>query len=181
MIHEVVPIVVSELREFLEARFGIAEDQVVMANIVDQDGTIAINGENRLIVSLINIERDGSNQQGGMGYADLNPPLHVNIYVLFSAYFSTTNYDEALKFISGVIGFFQGKNYFDSHNTPMLNSSRKIRAELVNVDWRELSNLWAAIGAKYLPSVVFRFRTLEMNEDLINDEIPPVSVTDDLI
>ncbi len=182
MIHEVLPVIVDEVRDFLMSRVGASEEQVVLGNIVNQDGTIAVNGEDRVIVSLINIERDGSFQGKGMaGYGKVNAPVHINVYVIFAAYFRNTNYIEALKFISGVVGFFQGKSVFDHHNTPMMTSNaNKVRLEIVNIDWRELSNLWAAIGAKYIPSVVYRIRTLDMDEDRITDEVPAVSVTDDI-
>jgi hypothetical protein len=95
--------------------------------------------------------------------------------LIFVAYFNSSNYLEALKFISGVIGFFQGKSIFTPDNTPMLTGdASKIVAEVVNIDFKELSNLWGAIGGKYLPSVVYRFRSLPMSEDMINDEIPDV-------
>jgi hypothetical protein len=174
MIHQVLPIVVGELNDFFQHRFDSAEDKVVMANIVNQDGTIAIEGENKVVVSLINVERDGSNQMAGNGGP--NPPVHINLYVLFGAYFNNNNYIEYLIFFSGFIGFFQGKNTFNHHNTPMYPSeASQIRMEIVNIDFRELSNLWASLGAKYIPSVIYRMRTLNMDEDIINDDMPPIA------
>ncbi|MEM7660356.1 MAG: DUF4255 domain-containing protein [Bacteroidota bacterium] len=174
MIHQVLPIIVGELNDFFQHRFDSPEDRVVMANIVNQDGTVAIEGENKVVVSLINVERDGSNQMAGTGGP--NPPVHINLYVLFAAYFNNNNYIEALKFISGVIGFFQGKNTFNHHNTPIYPSeASQIRMEIVNIDFRELSNLWASLGAKYIPSVIYRMRTLNMDEDIIDDDLPPIA------
>lgn len=183
MIHEVIPVLVEELREFLESRINASAEQVVLGNIMNQDGSVAINGEDRLIVSLINVERDGSHQgKSGTIFNGGPPPVHINVYILFAAYFRNTNYVEALKFLSGVIGFFQGKSIFDHHNTPeMSGNASPVRVEIVNVDWRELSNLWAALGAKYVPSVLYRIRSLEMNDGRIVDEVPAVNVTDDMI
>lgn len=170
MIHEVIPVIASELNDFLESHFDTGEDKVVISNLVNQDGTIAIQDENKVVVSLINIERDGTNQRGG-GKAS----VHINIYLIFTAYFNSSNYLEALKFMSGVIAFFQSKNIFTPANSPMLSGDvDRIVAEMVNIDFKELSNLWGAVGGKYLPSVVYRFRSLKMNEDLISDEIPDV-------
>ncbi|GAB4411193.1 MAG: hypothetical protein OHK0039_16160 [Bacteroidia bacterium] len=172
MIHQVLPVVVEELNDFFQSRFGTSEDKVVLANIVNQDGTVAIEGEDRVVVSLINVERDGSNQLAGASGA--NPPVHINLYLLFAAYFN--NYVEALKFISGTIGFFQGKNNFNHHNTPLIPAAAsQIRMEIVNIDFRELSNLWASLGAKYIPSVIYRMRTLNMDEDHITDDYPPIA------
>lgn len=177
MIHQVVPIIVGELNDFFQHRFDTAEDKVVMGNITNQDGSIAIEGENKVVVSLINIEKDGSNQFAGQGHASgTNPPVHINLYLMFGAYFNTHNYIEALKFVSGVVGFFQGKPTFNHHNTPMFpNDATQVRMEIVNIDFRELSNLWATLGAKYIPSVIYRLRTLNMDEDNISDEYPPIA------
>jgi hypothetical protein len=52
-----------------------------------------------------------------------------------------------------------------------------VLAEMHNIDFRDMSNIWTGFGAKYLPCVLFRFRTLNMDDDRINDEVPPVSGT----
>jgi len=166
MIHEFIPIIASELRDFLDSRFDAPDDVVKLSNIVNQDGSLAIMEENKVIVSLINIERDGTNQMGGGGMFRGELPVHINLYVLFSAYF--TDYAESLKFISGVVGFFQGTPTFT-------HGGNTVKIELHNIDFRELSNLWAALGAKYIPSVVYKIRTLNMDEDHISDEIPPIA------
>lgn len=165
MIHEVVPIIADELNDFLDSRFGTAEDPVILSNILNQDGSIAISGNDKIIVSLINIERDGTNQLARSG-GDL--PVNINLYVLFSSYF--TNYAESLKFLSGVIGFFQAYPSF-------MIEGNLVRVELYNPDLKEIGNLWSAIGAKYLPSVMYKFRTLSIDEGNISDNIPPVAST----
>ena len=165
MIHELIPYVAADLNDFLESRFDTDNDPVILSNLVNQDGTLAIKEENKVIVTLINIERDGSNQGFGGGLIRGDMPVHINLYILFSSYF--TNYAESLKFLSGVIGFFQANpNYILDGNT--------IKIELYNPDIKEISNLWSAVGAKYLPSVIYKFRTLNMDEDNITDEVPPI-------
>lgn len=179
MIHQVLPAIVRELTEYLESKFGISDDQVALGNIVNQDGSLAVDG-NKLVVSLINISRDGSlgavRNLGG----NENPPVYVNLYVLFAAVFNQSNissqdYLESLKMISGVISFFQGRNYFDGHNTPDFPADAgKVVTEIENIEFRELVNLWSLSGAKYVPSVVYRLRSLNMEEGLISDILPHV-------
>ena len=179
MIHQILPVIVGELSEYLQMRIGISEDQVVLGNIVNQDGSLAVEG-NKLICSLINIGRDGSK---GVDHSHFrsSPPVYVNVYIMFAATFDSSNignldYLEAVKMISGVIGFFQGKNVFDHHNTPdMPAMANKVILEIENIEFRELVNLWSLFGAKYVPSVIYRVRSLNMTEDLITDEIPPVA------
>lgn len=166
MIHEILPLIAAELSDFLDSRFDTSEDPVTLSNLVNQDGTVAVKGENKIVVSVVNIERDGSNLMAGGGFTRGDMPVHVNLYVMFSAYFN--DYFEALKFISGVIGFFQGSPSFTYLGTT-------VKAELHNIDFRELGNLWTALGAKSLPFVIYKIRTLDMDEDNIRDVIPPVS------
>lgn len=179
MIHQVVPAIVGELSEFLESRFGISEDQIYIGNVLNQDGTVAVEG-NKLVVSMINIERDGS-KGVGESFHSSTPPVHINLYLVFAANYNSSNinnrdYLEALKMISGVIGFFQGKNSFDHHNTPDFpDGANKLVLAIENIEFRELVNLWSLFGAKYIPSVIYRIRSLNMDEDLITDEIPPIA------
>jgi len=179
MIHQILPTVVGELSEYLQARFGIGEDQIVLGNVVNQDGSLAVDG-NKLVVSLINIERDGTKGKVNM-FGDPHPPVFVNVYVIFSAVFSSSNinnadYLESLKMISGVISFFQGNPAFTPQNTPdWPDEAGKVYAEIENVEFRELVNLWSLTGAKYVPSIVYRFRTINMNMDSVTDEIPPIA------
>lgn len=179
MIHQVLPAIVGELSEFLQSRLGISEDQIVLGSVVNQDGSVAVEG-NKLVVSLINIDRDGSKSFSN-NLSNSNPPVYINLYLLFAATYSSSNinnrdYIEALKMISGVIGFFQGRNVFDHHMTPDWPSdANKVVMEIEDIEFRELVNMWSQTGAKYVPSVVYKLRSLNMDEDLITDDIPPVS------
>lgn len=163
MIQEVIPLIAAEVRDFLISRFDASGDVVKLSSLANQDGSTALKEENVVVVTLVNIERDGSNLYiSSRG----NTPVHINLYVMFSAYFA--DYAESLKFISGVIAYFQG-------NPTFVHNGNELKIEFFNIDFRELSNLWTAVGGKYLPSVVYKFRTLDMDEDLIRDEIPPIT------
>lgn len=170
MIHEVLPAVVSELNNYLASRLDAESDKVIIGNLVNQDGSIGLKEENKVICSLINIERDGSRQ---MYLPGQNPPVAINLFVIFYAYFSPTNYLEALKFISGVITFFQSRSSFDSSDTPNLPSEAdKILFEIENIPWRELGSVVQYLGINYTPLIIYRVRTLKMEEDTLNDFIP---------
>ena len=137
------------------------------------DGGIGIRQDNKVICSLVNIEKDGSRQYNRPGE---NPPVLINLYVLFYAYFTPNNYLEALKFISGVIVFFQQRPGFESTDTPYLPSDvDKIVFELENIGWREFGSVLGYLGVKYAPCVLYRVRTLKMEEDTLRDEIPFIS------
>ena len=64
---------------------------------------------------------------------------------------------------------------FDAHTTPDFPADAgRIVCEIENVEFRELVNLWSLSGAKYVPSIIYRFRSLNMEEGLVTDEMPHV-------
>ncbi|MFK7908372.1 MAG: DUF4255 domain-containing protein [Chitinophagales bacterium] len=177
MIHEILPVIAAELNDFFKLKFELNEDKVVLSSIVNQDGSISITEENKVIVTLVNIEKDPARSGGHPGsLVGVGAPVNINLYILFSAYFNTKNYNEALKFISGVIGFFQGKMHFNHQNTPMLPASAdKVIVELISMNLEELGRVWMAIGAKYLPSVLYRVRTISIQEGKIQNISPEIA------
>ena len=86
------------------------------------------------------------------------------IAVLFSAYFKPGNYTEALRFLSFVIAYFQYKNVFTRANTPQLDAGiDKLIFEMANISPEQLNNIWASLGAKYMPSVVYKMRMVTID------------------
>ena len=186
MIHEVVPAIVQELNKFFKRKHNITEDKALMSHIVNADGSIALQETDKIIVTLTNIEMDrtksntASYEQTQRGsFVKVNPPVNVNLYLLFSAYFTNENYTEGLKFISSVVAFFQNRSgIFTMQNTPGLGPTaqlvEKYTAELLPLEYRDISNVWNGLGAKYLPSVLYRIRTLPIEHREPPVEIPAV-------
>ena len=183
MIHDVVPAIVNELNRFLQSKHNLMEEKAIMSHIVNADGSMAIQETDKIIVTVTNIEAErGKSNTGsykatpGGGFTKVNPPVEVNIYLLFSAYFSSENYVEGLKFITSVIAFFQSRQgIFTPQNTPPLNGIvEKLNAEMISPDFRDLSNVWGGLGAKYLPSVLYRVKTLPIEHVLPTPEIPSI-------
>jgi hypothetical protein len=103
-------------------------------------------------------------------------PLNINLYVLFSAYFSAGNYSEALRFLSFVMGYLQQKNVFNRSNTPQLDSHIvKLVFEIENLSMERMNNVWATIGAKYMPSVLYKMRMLTIDGSVVREYRPVVS------
>ena len=42
MIHNLLPIVCSELNDYFKSRYGLREDRLVLSNLIDQDGSVAL-------------------------------------------------------------------------------------------------------------------------------------------
>ena len=74
-----------------------------------------------------------------------------------------------------MISFFQSRSSFESHDTPYLPpEADKILFEIENIPWRELGSVFQYLGLKYTPSIVYRVRTLKIEDDTLNPEIPPI-------
>jgi len=181
MIYETLSCITEVINQHFGRQLHVNEEKVVLSGIVNQDGSIAIQGENKVLVTLINIEKEaigkgvaGSNS--GLMQARSMPPVCINLYVLFSAYFNGNNYAEALRFISFVMAFFQSHNVFTPADTPSLDRRiDKLVFEMESMGTERLNNVWATLGAKYMPSVVYKMRMLSFDDSIIREYRPSVS------
>lgn len=182
MIHNLLPVVCSELNDYFKSRYGVREDRLVLSNLINQDGSVALEGSNKVVCSLVNVEEEttlkataGTTSSGG-AFVKSSPDIYVNLTIIFSSYFVGKNYVEALKFLSGVIYFFQGKPVFTNDNTPGLSDNvEKAVFDLTSLSFHDLSAVFQMMGSKYLPSVVYRIRMLTFATDNMEDTIPSIS------
>jgi hypothetical protein len=186
MIHDAVAAIAGEINKFLQSKHNITEEKVIMSSLLNLDGSVAIQEPDKIIMTLTNIEMDktssnvgGYSQSPRGGYTKVKAPVNVNITILFSAYFTSENYLEGLKFISSVIAFFQSRSgVFTQQNTPALSDLvERLQAELISLDTRELSNFWGVMGSKYLPSVIYKVKTLPIRHILPKPDIPVIKKT----
>lgn len=179
MIHSVIQVLSNELNSFLELQTeAIERPLVVLSELVRQDGSPAPPSENKLVCTLLNIEQERTalNAPSGNKLFRSNNPIHLNLYILFSAYFAPRNYPQALATLSATIAFFQSRPIFTHQDTPELPFSvSKVIVEMVSLDVRELSNLWSVLGAKHLPSVLFKVRMVTVSSESIMEEFARVS------
>jgi hypothetical protein len=181
MIHTVLEAIRHELDEFLKRRRQGSEPNksfVMLSELVSVDGGVNEDALDKVIITLINVEQNrvALNARPFHGNTRKNPPVSLNLVVLISANYKSDQYLGALQDLSSVIGFFQGKQEFTAQNTPGLpDGVVKINAELVNLDMRELSNFWTAVGSKHLPSVIYKLRMISITADMILEEVREIT------
>ena len=182
MIEEALTFLAKEMNEYFRNTIPVKEDKVILSALVSQDGSIAVVQENMVVITLVNIEKESFIKNM---YAGTRPgenaamPVSVNLYLLFSAYFTPSNYILSLRFISLVISYLQQKNVFNAANSPRLDSSiEKLSFEMESVGAEKLSNVWATLGAKYMPSVLYKMRMLTYYDSNISEFRPPISGTE---
>jgi hypothetical protein len=187
----------GELKAYIERKDPAMfqnEIAVLPSSLMKTDGTFAIgnsqNGETfRIVMTLVNLEEDriAEAQKYFQKVNDkveyTNPPVNLNAYVLFSA--MGENYLSDLRLLSYIINFFQANPVFEEERFPHLNAKvepekpwfkiQKLIATLHPMTFEQQNNLWAAIGAKYMPSVLFKIRTLTFIDAEPKMEAPPIT------
>lgn len=166
MIRAAISHVRNQLNQHLRNTFALSEDVAVLSNIMEQDGTVVNGINNKLLLFLVNIEKESvSSRSGGSGGfgSDRNTtgraPIFLNLYLMIAANFS--DYTESLKFISTTVAFFQRNPVLDHQNTPDMDSRiSKLALDIENMSIQDLSTLWGVLSGRYLPSIVYKVRTI---------------------
>jgi hypothetical protein len=182
MIDVAITHIANQLNQYLRRSFRLNEDVVAVSNILEQDGTPAPNTGNKLLVFLINLEKDPDAHRlnSGPGPAERgvirNPPVCLNLYLVFAGNFQGGNYPEALKLLSQTVSFFQRRPVFDHNSTPELDPRiDRMVLEVENLNLRDLSTLWGAITGRYLPSVIYKVRMVAVDSEDIQALVPVIN------
>ena len=183
MIYTALNYVVQELNRYLMRRFSTQDDKAILGSILDESGSVPEGNQNKIILSLVNLENETNRQynrlQTPVGNSNIaqNLPFNFNMDVLVTSLF--TNYSEALKFLSEAVYFFQAKQVFTHENSPGLDPKiEKLAFEIIIIEYREMHNLWTALGAKYMPSILFKIRMLSFQSKEIQAIHPSVNTLD---
>jgi len=184
MIDKALEVLANDIHAYLEhlPELGVTtEDVISLSHIVKDNGSIAIDPDS-LGLSLVNVEEDrilkslkttAIADDGTVSH--VNPELKLNLYILIAANFG--DYKKGLQYLTGIIRFFQSKNVFTHQNTPDLDSQiEKLIVELHTLSFEQQNHLWGALGAKYLPSVMYKVRLIAIQEAQKADEEPPIRI-----
>ncbi|HLT79447.1 MAG TPA: DUF4255 domain-containing protein [Cyclobacteriaceae bacterium] len=186
MVDQALTFLAAELNEFIGNKDHRYRGTTVamVSDLVDEKGELTykkriaanLNGD-FLLLTLINVEEEtiGKAQQPYLKHPDqsydlLNPPIRVNLYILLSAVSTrdeSERYTNCLKMLSYGIGFFQYKAVFEKLNAPSLpDEIEKLIMELVSPTFEQQNHIWGGMGAKYLPSAMYKVRLLHFRENL---------------
>jgi hypothetical protein len=153
---------------------------VRLGYIVDDTGKCVFEKET-ICANLINIEEERILKSHLPEYTYVNgqhvrlePELKLNLYILFAARFQ--QYKEALKFISHLLTYFQAHSAFTSAEYPALDPSiEKLTLELQSLSYEQLNQIWAFIGGKQLPSVIYKVRMVVIQDKAQLSFQPPIT------
>lgn len=171
MIHTTLGVLKDKLNEYFKIKTGVDNDLI---KFIDSSNNDPVSFTNNVITPfLINISEDrkfrNADQYAGVIkngiHTQLNPEIRVELLILFVSKFS--DYDQALKFLSYVIKFFQSNRVFTPSNTPELADEdiEKLVIELISLPLEEQNQVWHSLNTSYLPSVLYRVRLLSFTDD----------------
>lgn len=162
---------------------------IQLSNVAWNDNENTTNTRNDVadaFITLVNVEEDRISQpqkkviRRGADVEYMNPKVYLNLYLLFSV--NATSYIESLKKLSLIIQFFQYTKVFTKNSNPSLpDDVDELIFDLYSLSFMDLNNLWGILGAKYLPSVVYKLRLVVISENFSEGSAPiltEISVND---
>ena len=175
----------DELINYLSSRDTAT---VVVDNIglLETPGGVAL-AEN-IVITLVNVEEESTlkNQSalrrpfaGSAIYE--NPPVNLNLYVLFSCNYTGDHYNLALRRLSYVIRFLQSKNAFSVSSSVSGGSVNaddpdiidlKFTMELYTLPFEQINHLWGSLGGRQMPFVMYKLRLVTITERATVREVP---------
>ena len=172
MLDIAVKFLATELNTFLTARGAVDSSgtgSAVLTRIVADTGVWEVPTD-QVGVALVNVEEERATrpQLPQSVYSDggqvlLEPELRVNLHLLFAANFH--NYEAGLRQISHVLTFFQARPLFTRERYPGLDARiERLGVDLLSLTYEQLNQLWAFVGAKQLPSAVYRARLVALQD-----------------
>ncbi|HEX4164622.1 MAG TPA: DUF4255 domain-containing protein [Bryobacteraceae bacterium] len=177
MIDLAIGFLLGELNRSLGSLFPLPEPRVVAAGLFDADVKSVEAIDNRIVLSLVRIERETAAQTPANGSAAAIPAaLNLNLYVLLSSNF--TGYELSLSLLSAAIGFLHSKPVFTAHNSAAFPAGLdRLNLEIVNLSVQDQQNLWAMMGRSYLPSVFYKVRMVSLADVWLRQKEPVITGT----
>jgi Pvc16 N-terminal domain len=172
MIVDAIALLLAQLNAYIAQADGAggATNQAVAGNIAQLDRSeVATELENHIVLSLVNLEEERAlkngqtaftSSTGEVGYR--NRPVHLNLFLLFTANYR--NYATALRRLTQVLTFFQGRQKFTFANSPGPTVTQSgivdfsLVMDLLSLSFEEVNHLWGFLGTKESPFAIYRGR-----------------------
>lgn len=159
----------DEVNAYLSKRTASALGQVEPGMLVDEKGAWA-GPQDTLRLTLFQVDEERALRDplpervlAGPRELSLPPPLKLNLVVVFAARFQ--QYAQALRQLSLLLTFLQSRPLFVPEDSPgMPDGLERLSVELLSFTPEQLNQMWTCIGAKQLPSAVYRLRMVMLQD-----------------
>ena len=150
--------------------------------VIDNIGMLeTANGDklsNNIVITVVNVEEESTlKNQPPLRYNPpsnaiyQNPPVFLNLYVLFTSNYWGDKYIYALQRISYVVQFLQSKTSFSyavstdgAFTTDPDLQSLKFTMELYTLTFEQLNHLWGSLGGRQIPFAMYKLRLVAITE-----------------
>lgn len=169
MIDSALSFIADEANAHLLKRSGSSLGAVSLGPIADDRGLWTVPQDTvRLNLFQIDEERTTREQVPertliGGREVSLPPALKLNLVLLFAGRFQ--QYDQALRTLSLILSFFHARPVFTVANSPAMPVGfERMAMDLLSYGPEQMNQMWACLGAKHLPSVVYRLRLVVLQD-----------------
>jgi hypothetical protein len=186
MIDRALLLLRDELQSYInfhDASVGVVIDNIGLFE-TSKGGSLT----NSIIITLVNIEEESTlknrpalKRPFATNAIYQNPPVYLNLYVLFTCNYSGADYPLALKRLSFIIQFLQSKNSFASSSSISGGSidfteegitELKFTLELYTLTFEQINHLWGSLGGRQMPFAMYKLRLVSITENAILREVP---------
>lgn len=180
MIDLALGLVVQRLNSHLTARYGVSDELVSIAPLVDAEGKPTADARNRLVIFLTNIAQDSTPRAaaGSRGSVQMMQaqPIHLDIYFMLASAYDAETYSEGLKLISSALTYFQANPVMTPRNTPdMPQGLSQLSLDIANLKVEEMGQMWGNLGGRYVPSVMFKMRSVMIDAGAVSEVVPLIT------
>jgi hypothetical protein len=173
----------DDLNTFISNKIGTNGTFVLCSNLNNiTDSTTGV--DNKVIISIVNIEEEKMLQNPD-NYTKTNneinyrkPPVWLNIICLFTFYTRSSDDYEGIDLLGNIVQYFQTKPRLDK-TTAVVPANfppviEELRAEFVSLNYEQTNYLWGLFGGRYHPSVVYKFKTIPIDNNDVTPGGPPI-------
>lgn len=180
MIDLALALVAQRLNSHLAARYGVQDELVSLSPLIDSEGKPTADARNRLVMFLTNIAQDTSNRSAGVSRRSAQvvqaQPIHLDIYFMLASAYDADTYAEGLKLISAALTFFQANSVLTPRNTPDMPAGlTQLSLDIANLKVEEMSQMWGNLGGRYVPSIMFKMRSVIVDASAVSEVVPLVT------
>lgn len=186
MIDKAILLLKEELQSYISLRDASVSVEVDNIGLFETSKGDTLT--NNIIITVVNIEEESTlkNQSALRRPVStiatyLNPPVYLNLYVLFTCNYSGDDYLLALRRLSFIIQFLQSRNSFSVSSSVAGNSfdltekgitNLKFTMELYTLTFEQINHLWGSLGGRQMPFAMYKLRLVAITEDSIVREVP---------
>ena len=175
MIDVALAIIVNRLNQQLASPETAPEDAAVLMDFADSSGP-APDAQDKIVVLASNITEDTVTRGLPRPVSDANlrkrDPVNLIIQIVVAANFAPSRYSRGLQALSRAVEFFQANPVFDRNNSPDMAGKgiERLSIDMESLSVDAVSQLWGVLGGRYLPSVVYRIRTVAIDSGAVIDD-----------